>query len=992
MSYENVATSLASVREPTASLSYPQEAAIREYLQSHLGNVTDNNSSHFVKHIPDFLHQIQNMPSQVVAASQSLPPPPFPPLQFSDLPLVPPPPIQMSQRESQSKTYKDVGPIQVPSKASQSNVTFTNDPRSASLSSTSEMDLEDGELTDESSPQVPAMFDGAQDSSKGNQHARRRSSNHSATRLSSSTTRSTESEMKDKAIVALLELHEKGVTFKTLVQEGISHQILEEMYRECKISKGQEDDLKNGDARPKQRSLKDTVHIDILATENTSKPQTSTANQQKEIIHSPIPEQRPKHTQVPASETTTPPPLPVVPVGQSGSSASRLENENQQPKPMGSSDASHVKEPAPSTKPVDRKDYIARMLEAKKKNLPKAPSLPQANTPGAKLSASLVPKLDAMSLVSKTPTGKTLANLDPPLSAPDTQPVVKAVEPLKAISGETTSTSDSKALSELQAKKKAQTELARQKMVALMNQSQSRRTVPTIPPAADQDHGGVVRAKDVAKQTSPGNSPPRQNSSKLPESSASPSLGTPFSIPGLFTAINQSTISPKVTSSMVLSSDGATPSTVSEPVQSSAQKIAGEPNTQNVGLLAASMDQTPAQKQTVSPSSTNPRKRQKAADFIDSPPRRGKRRLGSRDDTDVIIEVSDDELYGDVDQGAALSANKQSRSQSPSTEKQRDGTTIDPPSITKPFSLATAPPIGGSKVSNTPRPAVTENTHGLKSKEKTIEDMRRRIAELEQRRKAKSLASGAQTPGSPQEQVPKGFDRQSPASAEVAQSIGSTRPTVQPSIEHSQSMRTVSGVMTPPSGHPAVHTEAIETAKSPGNHETIVDNASTEPTIETGGVVHPTQLPIRPSPPIQRQQPIEAEVRGSSTDAGSRLENDVESLIASSRALGVEGTSSKRSALAPTHDKTPLPAEAPALPDDQPDVHAKRLRLEQLRAQVAFLEKQIQSVPSSNQVQVQTSEDERLPANDQLQPRHPIALQEENVVLYEKDANERPGT
>ena len=867
-----------------------------------------------------------------------------------------------------------------------------NDPRSAGLSSTSEMDLEDGELTDESSPQVPGILDGAQDAREGEQYAQRRSSNHSATRPSSSTTGSTESEMKSKAVIALLELHEKGVAFETLVQEGISHQILEDLYRECNISKGQDDNLQNGDTRPKQQKLRDTVQVCADVTENTSKQRTSTVHPPKEAIQSPIPEQRSNHTQVPASHTTAHPPLTVIPAGQSDSSASRPENENQQPKPMGVPDASSVKEQAPSAKPVDRKDYIARMLEAKKKNLPKAPSLPQTKTPGAKSTASFTPKLDAMSPAAKTPTGNTKANLDPPLSASNTQSVAKAVEPLKAGSGERTFAPDTKALSELQAKKKAQTELARQKMVALMNQNQKRRTIiPTTPLAADQDQG-VIGAKDLTKQTSPNGSPPRPDSSQLPGSSVSPSLGTPFSIPGLFTAINQPMVSPKVTSSKGLLSDGGTSLTVNELVQSSAQKVAGEPNVQEIGLLAASMDQTPVRKQTASPS-TNLRKRQKAADFIDSPPAKSRRRLGSRDDTDVIIEVSDDELYGDVHEGAPLSANERSRSQSqsPSTEKQRNGTIIEPPSITKPFSLATAPPIGGLKVLNTPRPAVPENTHGLKSKEKTIEDMRRRIAELEQRRKAKSVASGAQTPGSPKEQAPKEVAQQNPASAEVTQSTGSTQPTIQPSIEHSQSMRTFSGAMTPPSGPPTVHIEAVEIAKSPGNQDTIAANGHTESTIETDGVAQPTQLPIRSSPPIERQQPIGAEVRGLSTDAGSRLENDVESLIASSRALGGEGTPSKRSALASTQDKTLLLEENPALPDDQPDVLVKRLRLEQLRAQVAFLEKQIQSMPSSNQPQVQTSDEERLPANEQHQPSHHVVLPEEKVILSEEEANERHG-
>lgn len=162
---------------------------------------------------------------------------------------------------------------------------------------------------------------------------------------------------------------------------------------------------------------------------------------------------------------------------------------------------------------------------------------------------------------------------------------------------------------------------------------------------------------------------------------------------------------------------------------------------------------------TVTQEAVNPphRKRQKAADFIDSPSVRIKRSLGHTEDTSVIIEVSDDEpdeivgqddeMNGDtdieVDEDVRQSTPLQHSSPLHFEGGKAKGLKDQPPLS----DIPTRKPVTPRMLGKTPPKVVTPG----KGKEPQvleieIELMNRKIAEMQQRIIAKQNASRAQTP------------------------------------------------------------------------------------------------------------------------------------------------------------------------------------------------------------------------------------------------------
>lgn len=166
----------------------------------------------------------------------------------------------------------------------------------------------------------------------------------------------------------------------------------------------------------------------------------------------------------------------------------------------------------------------------------------------------------------------------------------------------------------------------------------------------------------------------------------------------------------------------------------------------------------------VQPAATpEPRRRQKAADFIDSTPTKARRPLGHNNDTSVIIEVSDNEETGDtenenidIDEDIAMDIDEDNFQSSPTKQphsiesvpgKQKLIRDLPPLSDFPPRKKISLNAVLTPPVVQTPTKIKDPESYQTKVKE--IEVMNKRIAELEQRIKAKHTASRAETPGTP---------------------------------------------------------------------------------------------------------------------------------------------------------------------------------------------------------------------------------------------------
>lgn len=323
--------------------------------------------------------------------------------------------------------------------------------------------------------------------------------------------------------------------------------------------------------------------------------------------------------------------------------------------------------------------------------------------------------------------------------------------------------------------KKAQTELARQKIEALKNRkSNAQNSHGDDPGVIPPNQGPQVLAEDPqprAVKKEPSNSVQLGNASESMQQGLfykPVSHGQAFNIPGLF--MDSGTL--ESSKMQLLAKD---PQKHLEIIQGTGIQAAEpqdngvdfqishtQPSTGNFELstTTSAVSEIPAQPTTIG----EPRKRQKAADFIDSPSIKIKRPLGQNTDTSVIIEVSEDEADGDtenenndLEDDMAMdievgSGRNTPLKNIPSIEsgsiKQKTIRDL-PPLSDFPGRKKTTPNVAVIPPSIMSSPSRGKEPQILKTKEKEIELMNRRIAELEQRIKAKQSASRAQTPGTP---------------------------------------------------------------------------------------------------------------------------------------------------------------------------------------------------------------------------------------------------
>jgi len=436
----------------------------------------------------------------------------------------------------------------------------------------------------------------------------------------------------------------------------------------------------------------------------------------------------------------------------------------------------------PNEKAFDRKGYIARMLAAKaSKTLPVVDRNDVTNTPPQHDASTGPNSLQSsdMSVAPGAPQEVFQASEDPqkaqnqmalPRQAQSTGSNVgmgnqkdKATEnaPIKPVDQ-----------ADAQAKKRAQTELARQKMEALRNRDNEQRK-----DQAERHNKSTA----VESLPAPGHAPALKLSSEksaVPASITAPSAVSPpssffspvsskslFNLPGLFMSNGPSaslSAIPQPSQSSIPSTSQAFP--ISQPV-ATADFPEPLPSTSFSSQLVTSSTAPIKTKKILEPASVSSpsteianasRKRQKASDFIEPPTTRVKRHLGLSEDKGVVIEVSEDEAFDDavdhdVDMDADIEAdtdqdlygNINSKSIDLPSPQQKGRSKLDRrgSEVTRQsqgFAPATTP------LSSTPGNGTEFD--GLRSKEKEIELMNRKIAELEQRRKAKQSYSRAQTP------------------------------------------------------------------------------------------------------------------------------------------------------------------------------------------------------------------------------------------------------
>ena len=378
---------------------------------------------------------------------------------------------------------------------------------------------------------------------------------------------------------------------------------------------------------------------------------------------------------------------------------------------------------AGDSKGVDRKEYIARLAAAKASVSSKAASTPTFESP-------------IQAIVPRTPPTST-TNLSHQELVID-----KAQD------------------SEVETKRKAQTDLARQKIEALKRRETIQQESQT-PKSHEGDHhnqGSIAGPQQASSFTGPvpvpqSSVPSRQGSYFSPVTQK-----PPFSIPGLFMTSDTSQSIPQPIASQAVATAqqrdvytalGPEPPFLISQGSGEQSKLSMASQAPSIASLTAitGASTAPAINPTLPATS---RKRQKAADFIDSPSTRIKRPLGQQEDSSVIIDISEDDLSNvsddddlNIEQAEyPLGPSKTSNNGQKGSGKQKSIGDLPPlsdlPSRKKSMVMTpTAPQTPGQ----------TKDPKQLRSKEMEIELMRRKIAELEQRNHAKRNTSRAQSPG-----------------------------------------------------------------------------------------------------------------------------------------------------------------------------------------------------------------------------------------------------
>ncbi|MCJ1392579.1 hypothetical protein MMC18_005449 [Xylographa bjoerkii] len=565
---------------------------------------------------------------------------------------------------------------------------------------------------------------------------------------------------------ALLDLYEGQIGFESLLAEGIDASTLRGLYHDIGIQVTESPTISDNLPPTGQNSLQSTISENVLPNDinGLSEPPLNSLASSKfspEVTRPhkfPVPSSsilvsQPTQSQsIPGSRTI------LVPA----SSEALKDTRNNSPSVPASQQAKPtvvgpIKTPATFTsgdRTLKRKDYIAKMLAAKagkgaalKSPKPVEPAKVLKALPTQDIAAA-----DIVVVASPPDSSFSLANRVPPSTQDD-----------------------------LEAKKKASTDLARRKMEALMTRNTEAHVAPTDSVGVPQTEENMPQmASPVLRENSmfpTSQSVLQQNeiveqSVVIPDSSSQQyTPATPFfaplkrkptiGLPGLsmsYSSVSSPIVQRGPTSHQVaVGLHQALPLSISE--QDNRTTLTSPPRPE-VPIAKPSIDSSKSVDdgmtgivattivETASPIIT--RKRATAADFIDGPADNMKRRAGSNGHIEVVIEVSDDEGLAEDDDMDIESVVQDSLTEvlHPAQASASKPKAIrDLPPLTN-FPSRPSAPIAHT---NSPTPVQNPGKSGepkeLTETEEKIRLLKQMIAEKEERQRAKLTSSSAQSPG-----------------------------------------------------------------------------------------------------------------------------------------------------------------------------------------------------------------------------------------------------
>ena len=540
----------------------------------------------------------------------------------------------------------------------------------------------------------------------------------------------------EEAKQALRDLHSQGFDFNQIVNTGLNPNVLRELYANIGIPVTASSNLMQQKIVKPRAVARDVPIESVPGAATVGIHGQHTKSQQRDSNSDALGNDTLPHLATEERMIKSQPPVAVAKnEGKSvqiQASVTKFSGLN----PLGKASGSKAGE----TKIIDRKEYIARMLAAKagKHAVSATSSVPVKTSPiGDSGASAQVRSSDAAAAMIPATTQQASDEL------------------VDTTSGTQKEDSDA------EAKRKAQTDLARQKIEALkLRESIQQQARPETLSDAMR-HSQQSPAKGVPNIPTEGSIPiPRPLPSRQSSYFSPASRKPPFSIPGLFMT---SDAPEPVNPSRALANEGfavspqkisyATSDSSKQDLHTHATVSAQSPTRDNISHLPdASVDLNSLPAIIATTTSSN-RKRQKASDFIDPPSTRVKRPLGQQEDTSVIIDISDDEVSHNTSGDDSLDIDIVGRRDSLSKRPQ-----VVAPGNGKEKSIKSLPPLTDvpprkKPVATTPPAAhvsgQTGEVKGLKSKEMEIEAMNRKIAELEQRIafKVKRTASRTHSPG-----------------------------------------------------------------------------------------------------------------------------------------------------------------------------------------------------------------------------------------------------
>ncbi|GAD97649.1 conserved hypothetical protein [Paecilomyces variotii No. 5] len=382
----------------------------------------------------------------------------------------------------------------------------------------------------------------------------------------------------------------------------------------------------------------------------------------------------------------------------------------------------------------------------------------------ARMLAAKAGKINTVAGSSKPPSGKDTTVSSAAVSNPPETTSVQVAAPSET---------------QVKEKNKAQTELARQRMEQLKKQGlirSQRSHANSAAPAVTQQHQSAVEAPPQPSQDA---STVSKIQHPLPNRPPEPESSVPARIPGLFMT-------------------GSEQSAQVEPA--SASKTNVEVPMPQIG--------------------NSQRKRPRASDFdgLGTPPKKpltADSRTGCPEDR-LVIDISDDEdLYGEDDGTDATNTSKfQHRVVSETPIGLPPSTEFPPKKLGgQPYQRTAA-----SSTSQTPLKAGDQEA--LRLRDQQIQEMRRKIAELEERKRAKIAASRAQSP---------------PDSNRAASASMSTTPMPKSSVVHA----TIPNAVKERHDQPIVQASFMSSIASQGSASPALIRS---PSVQSLASVDPTQL------------------------------------------------------------------------------------------------------------------------------------------------------